>query len=152
MTPGPVLILDDNAGVLELTSLFLRQSGFTPVTCSSAESAFEALRATGGYAAVLVADVSLAHDSGAGIAVQLRALAPGLKVLFVSGYSFEDWLRTDLALLQRLPSNAIRFLRQPFTAKELVDQLDELLGDVSGRSEAARHARGMNCVVSRRRS
>jgi CheY-like chemotaxis protein len=136
MKSGSVLILDDNAGVLELTSFFLRQSGFTAVTCTSAESAFEALHAAEGHVPVLVADVSLANDSGVDIAVRLRALAPGLKVLFVSGYSFEDWIKTDLALLEQLPSNAKQFLRKPFTAKELVDKIVELLSDASGRADA----------------
>src|SRR5271166_2080426 len=71
---GTVLILDDDAGVLELTDLHLRSRGFPTLTCHSAASALKKLRDAGGDVEMLIADVNLPESSGVEVAFQLRAL------------------------------------------------------------------------------
>jgi two-component system cell cycle sensor histidine kinase/response regulator CckA len=131
---GPVLILDDDAGVLELTSLYLKARGFSTLTCHSAASALERFQGIGGDLEVLVADVTLSDGSGVEVAVQLEALAPGLKILFVSGYAIEDLSGRDAALYHRLPAASVRFLRKPYSGHELVSKLVELSSCGSGKA------------------
>jgi two-component system cell cycle sensor histidine kinase/response regulator CckA len=124
---GTVLILDDDTAVLELTALYLNSRGFRTLTCHTAASALERLREAGNKVDTLIADVSLPDCSGVEIACQLKAQAPQLKILFVSGYSREELSRSDAALLHQLPPGSVHFLRKPFSAQELVTALVELL-------------------------
>jgi CheY-like chemotaxis protein len=125
---GTVLILDDDAAVLELTSLYLNSRGFSTLACHSAASALEKLREAAGEIEMLVADVTLPDGSGIEIASQLKDLVPELKILFVSGYSVLDLKPTDSALFHRLPPNSVSFLRKPYSGQDLVDKLTELSG------------------------
>jgi PAS domain S-box-containing protein len=126
---GTVLILDDDAGVLELTALYLRTRGFSTLTCSSAQSAVAKLQEAGGTIGILIADVTLPDSSGVEVAVQLKKLTPELKILFVSGYSFEELSGPDSALYHLLPPSSVRFLRKPFSAQDLISRLLELTRD-----------------------
>lgn len=123
---GTVLILDDNTGVLELTALYLKSRGFATFMCASAASALEKFREADGVVEILIADVSLPDGSGVETAVQLKALAPALKILLVSGYSLDDLSATDDSLYHRLPVNDVRFLRKPYSAQDLIASLLEL--------------------------
>ncbi len=123
---GTVLILDDEEGVLELTSLYLKTRAFPTLTSNSAASAMEKLREAGGAVEILIADVMLPDSSGVEIALQLRAMSPGLKILFVSGYSFDELSGSDSALYQQLPAAAVRFLRKPYSAQDLIARILEL--------------------------
>jgi PAS domain S-box-containing protein len=127
---GTVLILDDDAGVLELTALYLKARGFSTLTCDSAQSAMEKFRDAGGAIGILIADVTLpGSSSGVEVAVKLWNLAPKLKILFVSGYSFEDLSGPDSALYHLLSPSCVRFLRKPYSAQDLVARLLELTAD-----------------------
>jgi PAS domain S-box-containing protein len=118
-----VLILDDDAAVVEMTALYLRTRGFDTLTCASAAAALEKFHGTGGDVDALIADVTLSNGRVA-MASNLNALTPVLKILFVSGHS---WTETDAALFNRLPVGPVRFLRKPYSVQDLVAQLGELL-------------------------
>jgi DNA-binding response OmpR family regulator len=59
-----VLILDDEESVLELTALYLKDKGYSTLSCTSAESALERFHSTNGELDLLIADVSLPDCSG----------------------------------------------------------------------------------------
>ena len=130
MNSGPILILDDNAGIFELTSQFLRMAPLSSPANRRPPLARHIRRpkATSMRCSPMSPKPTTAEQLE--IAVQLHALAPGLKVLIVSGYSFEDWLQTDLGLVNRLPSGSLRFLRKPFSAQQVLDAVGELLHDL----------------------
>jgi PAS domain S-box-containing protein len=130
MNTGPILVLDDNADVLEITAIFLQNSGFSPLTCTSAASALEKFQAANGRVHSLIVDVASEQDSGVELAVRLKTLAPRLKILFVSGYSAEERPKTNMALFRRFPARSVRFLRKPFSVRDLMTQLDGLLAEV----------------------
>ena len=126
---GTVLILDDDAGVLELTSLYLKSRGFSTLACASAASALEKFEEAGGNVRILIADVTLSDGSGVETALRLKSLAPALRILFASGYSFEEWTNRDVALFNRLPAGSVGVLRKPYSARDLVAKVVELSSD-----------------------
>jgi DNA-binding response OmpR family regulator len=73
---GTVLILDDDAGVLDLTALYLKSKGFSTLACTSAASASQKFEEASGNVAILVADVTLSDSSGVETALRLKALQP----------------------------------------------------------------------------
>ncbi len=138
---GSVLILDNDTGVLELTALYLKSRGISILTCTSGASALEMFREADGDIEVLLTDVSLADSSGVVIAAQLLALSPALRILFVSGYSFEELSGHDSALYHRFPAGSVRFLRKPYTAQDLIAKMLELSDLKPGKDTNASHAK-----------
>jgi len=81
-----VLVAEDSEAVREVTRELLEALGYTVVTAGSGEEALEAARAHHGPIDVLLTDVVMPGMRGASLARQLRAVRPGLRVLFMSGY------------------------------------------------------------------
>ena len=123
-----VLILDDEESVLELTALYLRDSGYTTLSCTSPDAAMDSFHETNGQVDLLIADVTLRDASGVEAAIHLQQLAPGLRLLFMSGYSADDWKARDAAFIERLSPDSVRILRKPFSARELLARTAELIG------------------------
>ena len=72
-------------------------------------------------ALLLVTDVIMPGMNGRQLAQDLKALIPGLKVLYASGYG-EDIIAEDGILEQ-----GIDFIGKPFTPRELVQKVREIL-------------------------
>jgi signal transduction histidine kinase/ActR/RegA family two-component response regulator len=81
-----VLVAEDSEAVREVTRELLEALGYTVVTAGSGEEALEAARAHHGPIDVLLTDVVMPGMRGASLARQMRAVRPGLRVLFMSGY------------------------------------------------------------------
>ncbi len=110
------LLVDDDPPVRATTAAILRSLG---ITVSEAAHGKEALRIIEGSMAidVLVTDVILAGGMlGPEVAERARALRPGLKVLFISGFASD-------ALADHRP-----LLSKPFRRAELAAELAKLLG------------------------
>ena len=72
---------------------------------------------------VLVTDVVMPGISGKTLAVRLREIRPGLKVVFVSGYPQEQ------VLPEGVRGRDTTFIPKPFTARGLTAAVRELLAD-----------------------
>jgi protein-histidine pros-kinase len=123
-----VLILDDNEAILELISRYLKNSGYSTLTCKTAESALEVFDTAGGDIGIVIADVTLSGASGVQTALQLHRLNSALKTVVASGYPPDQWSTSDAALFKQLPESTTRLLSKPFTGQELLTVLTELSG------------------------
>jgi FixJ family two-component response regulator len=81
---------------------------------------------------LLIADVVLPRLSGPEVAKRLKKERPGLKVLFISGYSSEAITRSG-----PLPGN-VPFLQKPFTPAAILRIVREIL-DRDSAPPGARH-------------
>jgi len=79
-----VLVIDDDEIMREVLSALLSAEGDTVTAFETGEDALQALRA-GAISDVILSDVQLPGLSGAPLAVQLRAAAPGTFLLGMSG-------------------------------------------------------------------
>ncbi len=109
-----ILLVDDDADVLQTVSVLLRDSGYEVHTAGGGTLALEALAVT--RPDLLIVDFAMPEIDGAEVAAHARALHPGLPVIFLSGHA-------DTRALEAAAAGA-RLLRKPF-------QLAELLGAVS---------------------
>lgn len=124
---GTVLVVDDDAAVLDLTALFLTKNGFTVYTAASAASALEKSSELDGRIDLLIADLELPDGSGIEVARQIKAVAPRAKTLFVSGYPIEDRGNVDAALVSQLGNGSVEFLSKPYSGPELMACVTRLL-------------------------
>ncbi|MCI0457416.1 MAG: response regulator [Gemmataceae bacterium] len=116
-----LLLVEDEAGVRALARHALQASGYTVLEASNG---VEALRLADQYGApirLLVTDVVMPGMGGRELHAQLTALYPGLKVLFMSGYTDDAVFRHGV-LEAGLP-----FLQKPFTVDALARKVRETL-------------------------
>ncbi|HXK95128.1 MAG TPA: cache domain-containing protein [bacterium] len=117
-----ILLVEDEESVRNLISRTLQQYGYNVVEASCSSEAF--LQICGpheGSIDVLLLDVVMAEMSGRELAEHLTLLYPGLKVIFMSGY-------TDDAILHHgILEDEVNFLQKPITPENLVRKIREIL-------------------------
>jgi two-component system, cell cycle sensor histidine kinase and response regulator CckA len=115
-----VLVVEDVAGLRDVIGRMLRLEGYLVTGAASAEDAMALFEGTMGID-VLLTDVVMPGASGPDLARRLTALRPGLRVIFMSGYT-EDILGGHDIL-----KPGVAFLRKPFTAEALGDKVRKVL-------------------------
>ena len=117
-----ILVAEDEDAVRALASRILRKRGYHVLEARDGRHALDVVREFDGRIDILVTDVIMPHVGGRELSEKLAQLIPGVKVLYVSGY-------TDDALLQRgvLQSGIINFLEKPFTPEGLANKVREVL-------------------------
>jgi CheY-like chemotaxis protein len=115
-----VLIVEDNEQVRRLASLILRQQGYVVKTATSGAEAIETASAEGPID-LLLTDVVMPDMNGKELCDRLSPLRPGLRTLFMSGYT------PDILGHQGVLDEGIAFLRKPFTMAELAGKVRDVL-------------------------
>ena len=115
-----LLLVEDNPDLRELGVMILGLHGYSVTVAQDAESAMHIL--TRRRFDLLITDVIMPGRSGVELAEIAVALWPGLPVLFVSGYAWEELVRT-----RRLSRDA-PFLRKPYRNEELLKMVSAALG------------------------
>lgn len=118
-----VLLVEDDSGVRTAAERALRSAGYRVRVASNGPEALRmAEEDPEGPLDVLVTDVVMPHMSGREVAGRLLARHPGLRVLYMSGYTDEA-----VALHGVLhPESSL--LEKPFTPAALVRKVGEVLG------------------------
>jgi two-component system, cell cycle sensor histidine kinase and response regulator CckA len=109
-----VLVLEDEDSLREIIAEVLRSAGYEVLQASDADSAVAAATERHEPIHLLLTDVVLRTRSGPRTASDLRARFPGLRVLFMSGY-------TDRAVENHEALDSVHhFLQKPFSTDELL--------------------------------
>jgi two-component system cell cycle sensor histidine kinase/response regulator CckA len=114
-----ILLVEDETGVRELAVLLLTKAGYDVTPAASAEEALHSVQVR--MPDLLLSDVVMADSSGGELALTLRAEAPGLPILFMSGYN-DDVVTGHLVRERRLA-----FLQKPFTRRTLLEAVSAAL-------------------------
>ncbi len=116
-----VLVVEDEDAVRRLVRLALEGQGYTVLTASCGSEAQTVLKAHSGPIDLLLTDVIMPQISGRDLAQSIRQARPGLRVLYMSGY-------TDDALDRHGIQNATdQFIQKPFTPLTLARRIREVL-------------------------
>jgi CheY-like chemotaxis protein len=107
-----VLLVEDEKGLLTTCRRFLTPLGYDVMSASSPAEALALSEAYGGSIDLLLTDVVMPEMDGAELADRLVAARPGLRRLFMYGYTAE-------ALGSRLLRDNATLLPKPFTRDEL---------------------------------
>ena len=117
-----VLLVEDDQAVRALTQRALQRQGYQILVAASASEASGLWQELAQPPDLLLTDVILPDGSGLELARVLESRCPGLRVLFISGYS-------AASLAERgLPVEGGRLLAKPFTAAALCQAIQETLG------------------------
>jgi PAS domain S-box-containing protein len=123
-----ILFVEDEQSVRELVRDYLRDRGYTILEAPHGTEALKVASAHEGTIHMLITDVVMPHLSGPELAAQISALRPGLKVLFVSGYTDDTVFRHGVL------EGGVAYLQKPFNLKALARKIREVL---SGQPVAA---------------
>ena len=116
-----VLLVEDDEMVRELTRRMLSKRGYAVLAAADGGAALRQLESHRGSVDLLVTDVVMPGMSGREVAQRLLALRPGLKVLYLSGY-------TDDAIVRHgMLEPGIAFLQKPFSGDALARKVRDVL-------------------------
>jgi CheY-like chemotaxis protein len=116
-----ILLAEDEPVVRTLLCHILSMHGYTVLEAGHGRAALHLAESYGGHIHLLVTDVIMPGMSGPQLSIKLSAQRPGIRVLFLSGYSEETVARNGA------PQTEPPFLQKPFTPTELVQKVREVL-------------------------
>jgi two-component system, cell cycle sensor histidine kinase and response regulator CckA len=116
-----ILVVEDEPAVRQLVSRVLHKRGYTVLVASTPSEAAEISRTAKTPIHLLISDVVLPQMSGRAMAEQIVPNQPGIKVLYMSGY-------TDDAIVHHgVLDPGTPFLQKPFTPEALARKVREVL-------------------------
>jgi CheY-like chemotaxis protein len=115
-----ILLVEDRAEVRDYAAEVLRDYGYCVIEAANADEALGRCQRESARIHLVLADVMMPGTSGVDLVARLSKIQPGIKSLFMSGYS-EDVVR-DRVLLE-----GSRFIQKPFTPDELADKVRTVL-------------------------
>jgi CheY-like chemotaxis protein len=116
-----LLLVEDDRGVRELVSAMLKAQGYTVLTAEHPREVEALCEKHSGSIHLLLTDMILPGVTGREIAKRVGLLRPGVKVLYMSGY-------TDDVLIQSHGfEETSAFLQKPFSQSALAAKVREVL-------------------------
>ena len=115
-----ILLVDDEEGVRKLVQAVLKSNGYEVLEAANGSAALSVYEKNGHKIDLVLTDVVMPHMSGFELGKQLGARAPGLKVLYMSGYR-------DNAIGATSGEAPVAFLHKPFTPDALLSKVREVL-------------------------
>jgi PAS domain S-box-containing protein len=116
-----LLVVEDQADVRRLTLSILKSRGYRLLEAEDANQALAVSDRHSGTIDLLVTDVVMPGMNGRELANQLVARRPGLKVLYISGYS------GDAIARQGCLEAGTEYLPKPFSPEQLARKVHEVL-------------------------
>jgi len=121
-----VLLVEDEPGLLEFGRQVLENLGYTVLPASCPEEALRLAREHPDGLDVLVTDVIMPQMSGRELQQRLEGRHPGLRCLFMSGYT------QNVIAHHGVLDEGVYFLQKPFSTSDLARKLREVLDDGPG--------------------
>jgi two-component system, cell cycle sensor histidine kinase and response regulator CckA len=117
-----ILVAEDDPGVRELITSFLRHQGYRILEAEDGDEAVRLAEEHEYRFDLLLSDVVLPRRPGPALADHLRRFKPDLQVILMSGFT------NDQALTERVGQAGFTFLQKPFTPLALAKIIGERLG------------------------
>jgi CheY-like chemotaxis protein len=116
-----ILLVEDEPGVRAVVTKMLTAHGYAVVAADDPLHALELLARDTLSPDLIVSDLVMPNLSGVAFAERAASLCPGMRFLFISGYSGHTMLE-DSRLL-----NEVQLVQKPFTAVQLTHAVREAL-------------------------
>ena len=116
-----ILVVEDELALRDLTCILLRDAGYSVMEALGVEDALAAAKDTRRRIDLLLTDIVMPGLDGRELAAQILALRPGLKVLFMSGYT------DDVIVHRGVSIHGALLVQKPFTRNVLLQKIRETL-------------------------
>ncbi|MBN1662913.1 MAG: response regulator [Deltaproteobacteria bacterium] len=118
---GYILIIDDDEIIRRVVKDILEYHGYPTILARNGAEGLDILSKSKSDIHLVVLDVFLRDYSVDDIFPRITELCPGIKVLFISGYSISKNLEKHLS------KGAVDFLMKPFSDSVLINRINSLL-------------------------
>ena len=116
-----VLLAEDEKGVRELAKEYLEMSGYAVIEAEDGHTALELAAMHAGPIHLLLTDVVMPGISGRELSERILQIRPGIKVLYMSGYTDQAVVRHGI-----LDGESV-LMQKPFTLATLASKIREVL-------------------------
>jgi len=116
-----ILLVEDEAEILELGRLMLESFGYSVVTASTPAEAINLADEHAGGINLLVTDVVMPGMNGRELAENLLSRYPDMSCLFMSGYT------ADVIAHRGVLDEGVQFIQKPFSMQKLAGKVREAL-------------------------
>jgi CheY-like chemotaxis protein len=116
-----VLVVEDDPGVREIATSMLARKGYHVLSAPEGAAAMAVARDYRGDIQLLVTDLVMPGMTGRAVAEALTAARPGIRVLFISGYT------DDAVVRHQVLEAGAPYLQKPFTQRALAAKVREVL-------------------------
>lgn len=116
-----ILLAEDDAKVRELSSDVLAECGYTVVIAENGEEAIRKYSEQRNAISLVILDAIMPRKTGGEVYEAISKMNPGIKVLFVSGYT------ADAAQIQRMLTEGADFIQKPVSPMVLLAKVREVL-------------------------
>ena len=118
-----VLLVEDDAAIREMVQELLQDFGYRVITAVDGVDAVEKFREAAGSVQMVILDVIMPRMNGRDAYQAIAALSPGVKAIFMSGYT------ADVITDTLTKGDARHFLSKPIKINELLVKLRGLLDE-----------------------
>jgi two-component system cell cycle sensor histidine kinase/response regulator CckA len=115
-----ILVVEDDENVRTLVKTMLERYGFKTLAAGDGKDAIRVFQERGAEVQLLLTDVIMPNMSGRELAMRLQRVAPGLKVLYMSGYTADEVASKGVTV-------RLNMLRKPFDAETLAQRVRDVL-------------------------
>lgn len=112
-----VLVVEDEPALLMMTQTMLRKLGYQVLAAGTPGEAIGLIRKCESRIHLAITDVIMPEMNGRSLAERLQSLSPGIKVLFMSGYT------ADVIAHRGVLEAGVHFLQKPFSIKDLATKV-----------------------------
>lgn len=119
---GVILVVEDEEGILEMTSTLLSYYGFQVFKADNARDALRIALANKDKLQLLFTDLVMPEIDGPSLAHKIQTICPHIKVLYTSGYPDEFLDQRNIKIDQEY------FLQKPAPIEVLIDKISAMLG------------------------
>ena len=117
-----VLVVEDEESILTLIKTLLEHCGYTILEARTPSQALQISDRHPGTIDLLLTDVVMPEMNGKDLKERMVQSRPGIKVLFMSGYT------SNVILHRGILENDVHFLQKPFTMDALAGKVRGVLG------------------------
>ena len=118
-----ILLVEDEEAVRALTSRILQKQGYNVIAAQHGREAMDIATREEGHIDLVLTDIVMPGINGRGLVERLNGIRPGIKSLYMSGYTDDDIVRRGFIE----PSK--RFLQKPFTTDLLLQTVRQVLDE-----------------------
>ena len=116
-----ILVVEDEAAILNLSKLMLEGQGYRVLTAGTPAEAIRLAEKHAGEIHLLMTDVVMPEMNGRDLAKKLLSLYPNLKRLFMSGYT------ANVIAHHNVLDEGVHFIQKPFSIKDLAAMVRKAL-------------------------
>ena len=118
-----ILLVEDEPTILIMTTTMLERMGYTVLAANTPSEANRLVRDFASEIHLLITDVIMPEMNGRALAEQLLEKQPGMKCLFMSGYT------ANVISQHGVLDDGVYFIQKPFAIKELAAKVREVFNN-----------------------